>query len=223
MDPPIPSEFSQNKTCIICKKSNDDKPGLKIYTSKTAVRNAAEKRCSLTRDKFEIATKDILSFDSSSDMYYHSQCHSQYCAVKRKLQDLNQDAPSTSNREKSLRSKSDLPHSSPTGVLAPSCILCSFKRKRNTSSGGSGGSGSFEILHKVMTLECSKMLVDFAKQNPNSKISQRILSLGSEELVAKEAHYHNSCRVKFLKEESEKSVTSKKTTSNSFWNFHEIY
>ena len=66
-------------------------------------------------------------------------------------------------------------------------------------------------------MECSKTLVDRAKQNPGSKSSQRILALGSEELVAKEVHYHNSCRLKFLKEASveasepnEKGVISKR-------------
>ena len=120
MEPPVRSGSSENKSCIICKKNNDDEPGLKVYKSQTAVRNAAEKRCSLSRDKFEAATKDILSSDLSSELYYHSRCHSQYCAVKRKLQEVDDETPSTSNTGKSLRSKSDLPQSSPKGTLIPS-------------------------------------------------------------------------------------------------------
>ena len=65
---PIQSKFSENKTCITCKNSIEDKQGLKIYLSKFSVRNAEEKMCSLICDKFEIATKDMLSFEISREM-----------------------------------------------------------------------------------------------------------------------------------------------------------
>ena len=43
MEPPLDSESSGNKSCIICKKNNHDEPGLKVYKEQSAVRNAAEK------------------------------------------------------------------------------------------------------------------------------------------------------------------------------------
>ena len=141
-----------------------------------------------------------------SELYYHTRCHSEYCAVKRKFQEHDDDSPGTSSTSKILGSKSIHPKSDTKGVLVPSCILCSTKKKRN-----SGPVTSYETLHKVVTLQCSKTLVDRAKEIPDSIISQRIIGLCSQDLVAKEVHYHNSCKLSFLKKASvEASEPNKK-------------
>ena len=44
------------------------------------------------------------------------------------------------------------------------------------------------------------MFINAAKQNIESKECQRILALGSEDLVAIEVNYHNTCKLKFLRE-----------------------
>lgn len=197
---PFEPEPSEIRSCIICKKNSDEEPGLKIYKSQDGVRNAAEKRRSLTRDKYATTTKEFFSAKSSSDLYYHSKCHSQCCAVDRMAQEVVNETPSATDTGKSLRSKSYLPPSSPKGVFKPSCIFCSAKQKRLKSCSGSGSHAS---LHKVETMECSDTLLKAAKQNRGLKSSQRVLALGSEDLVAIEAHYHNTCRLKFLKEVNE--------------------
>lgn len=208
MEPSVQPGPSENKSCIICKKNSDEEPGIKLYTSQDAVRNAAERRRSLSRDKYATATKDILSSERSSNLYYHTQCHSRYCAVsKRKVQEVDDETRSTPS--KSLRSKSDLPQSSPRGVLKASCIFCSTTQKRGKSS-----SSSYETLHKVETMECSDTFMNAAKKNMQSEKSQRILALGSEDLVAIEVHYHNTCKLKFLREARGSKEYSTHNTSN---------
>ena len=206
---PGPSETC--KACIICKKS--DVGSLKLYKTHNTVRNAAERRRSLKSDKYEAVTKDILSSESSSSLYYHTQCHSRYCAIgKRKVQEVEEETPNITRSSKSLRSKSDLPQSSRRGVLKPSCIFCLKIQKRVKS-----GKRSYEYLHKIETLDCSNVIFNAAKQNKQLEKSQRILAFGSEDLIAAKLHYHNTCKLKFLREANE---ISKESTS-SFRKQHE--
>ena len=140
-----------------------------------------------------------------SELYHHPRCHSEYCAVKRKFQEHDDDSPGTSSTSKILQSKSVHPESDTKGVLLPSCILCSTRKKRN-----SGPVSSYETLHKVVTPQCSKR-----KEIPDSIISQRIIGLCSQDLVAKEVHCHNSCKLSFLKKASvEASEPNKKHESS---------
>ena len=102
---------------------------MKKYISLDTIRSAAERRLSLGHDKFATATKDILSASSNTDLYYHSVCHSKFCAVKCKTFD------DTSGSIQSLPlkvtvSNSDLPSSSSTGTLQEQCIFCPDQRKR---------------------------------------------------------------------------------------------
>ncbi|KAJ8024332.1 hypothetical protein HOLleu_37050 [Holothuria leucospilota] len=76
-------------SCVICKKTDEEEPGLKKYTSRTSLLKAAERRRSLVSDKFSVATNAINAAEPSTDLFYHSKCHSQYCAVKRKATDDN--------------------------------------------------------------------------------------------------------------------------------------
>ena len=161
------------------------------------MRNAAEWRRSLARDKYVTATQDILASNPSIDLYYHTTCNSQYSAVKRKASNDDKDPQSTSTASTSTRSKSDLPQTDVRGVLQHSCIFCSTERKRFKSC---SKDSSFEKLHKVETIEQSNLLIKAAKSKSGLRSSQQILSLGSEDLVAKEAHFHNTCMLKFLQE-----------------------
>lgn len=145
---------------------------MKKYKSQDAVRSAAERRRSLTRDHFATATQDILAAESSSDLYYHTKCHSRYCAVKRKAEEDVNEPQSTPPTGKSMRSKSDLPQSDKKGGLEHSCIFCSTVRKRSCSSGR-----NFEGLHKVETMEGSNRIINAAKRNPGLRNSQRVLAL----------------------------------------------
>ena len=71
MEPPVRSGSSENKSCIICKKNNDDEPGLKVYKSQTAVRNAAEKRCSLS----------LISLKQQRKIFCHLICPVSYIII----------------------------------------------------------------------------------------------------------------------------------------------
>ena len=84
------------QSCIICKKSESDAPGVKKCKSQDALRNAAERRRSSARDKYVTATQDILASNPSVDLYYHTTCNSQYCAVKRKASNDDKYPQSTS-------------------------------------------------------------------------------------------------------------------------------
>ena len=135
--------------------------------------------------------------------------------MKRKANELANEPQNTSLAGKSMRSKSDLPQSDAKGVLGRSCIFCSTVRKRLRSP----GDVSFENLHKVETMECSDMLINAAKRNTGLRNSVRVLALGSEDLVAIEAHYHNSCRLKFLQEannETEVGTSNRKRHEKAF-------
>ena len=165
------------------------------------VRNAAGRRRSLIRDSFATATQDIIATDLSVDLYYHTDCHSRFCAVKRKT---HEDENCQSIAPKTMRSQNSLPKSDRKGVLMSCCIFCSAERKRKSSGGG----GDFEVLSKVETMESSGIIINAAKLNPGLETSQRVLALGSEDLVAIAAHYHNSCRLKFLREATESGESS---------------
>lgn len=144
-----------------------------------------------------IATQDILSAELFSDLYYHSQCHSKYCAVKRKsTEDAQEPSQSTSSIVKTMRSKSDLPKSNSKGILESQCIFCQTGRKRVKTNSGE----SFDKLCKIETLQSSAVIISGAKRHPELEQSQRVLALGSEDLVAIEAQYHNSCKRKFIRE-----------------------
>ena len=166
---------------------------MKKYISLDTIRSAAEHRLSLGHDKFATATKDILSASSNTDLYYHSVCHSKFCAVKRKTFE------DTSGSIQSLPlkvtvSNSDLPSSSSTGTLQEQCIFCPDQRKRLKVF------GRYEKLCRLESGDCRDEILAAAKQKPDLEASQKILALGLKDLVATEAKYHNSCKKKFLRQ-----------------------
>ena len=171
-------------------KTDEEDPGLKKYTSRTALLKAAERHRSLVSDKYSSATFNINSAEDSADLFYHSQCQSRYCAVKRKACDDGTESTASPSASKTTRSQSDLPSTSKSGILTKSCILCSNERRRSSSG--------YDTIHKVKSKECSMAFVQAAKSHPTSQQSQRNLSLDSEDLVAKEAHYHNFCKLQIL-------------------------
>lgn len=173
--------------CIICKKKSDNVSRVKKYESLDTLCCAAEQRSSMMQDQFASATQDILSVDSSTELYYHSQCNHRQCAVKRKEHEVADGAQSSS--QKTTRSSSDLLQSNAKGVLLNQCMFCTVIRKRLKT-----GQNTFEKLAQIETLESSKVSLDAAKKTPQLETSQRILALGSKDLIAIEGKYHNSCK-----------------------------
>ena len=192
-----------------------DAPGLKKFKSQDALRRAAEKRNSLHKDQYAETTREILGSDSSCDFYYHSECNRRYCAIKRKSFENEKDDTNLAPPEKSTRSKSDLPHTNNKGVLEKTCLFCSLSRKRLKSS------SAYDKLHKVQTADLSESFVSTAKAHPLIKESQRILALGSEDLVAMEAHYHNTCRLKFFRDAKDDGTPNPTQSPHSIRGKHE--
>ena len=73
-----------NEICVFCQQ-NEDTLQLKTFQEaswKTA-KNAADRRKSLKRNKHSTATEEIIKAEHAEGYVYHSQCFSQFCAVKR--------------------------------------------------------------------------------------------------------------------------------------------
>lgn len=105
--------------------------------------------------------------------------------------------PPQSTPPKTARSNSDFTHSNDKGILAKQCILYLQEKKRSKpqSSGR-----SWERLCRVKMMECSREMILAARRFPQLEKSKQILAFGSEDLIAIEANYANSCRHKYLHE-----------------------
>ena len=103
---------------------------MKPYKSLTTLQNAAEHKRSLTRDQYAASTAEIISSSPSTELHYHTEWHSKYCAVKRKAAEHNIQPPQ-STQSKATRSHSDITPSDDKGILVKKCILCSQARKRS--------------------------------------------------------------------------------------------
>ena len=99
------------------------------------------------------------------------------------------------------------------GILFEKCIFCSDAKKRLK---GHSTSGSFEKLCKIETVACQSEIISAAKRFPELNKYHRVLSLASDDLIAMEAKYHNTCKRKFLREiEKQLSEVSKPEENKS--------
>ena len=182
--------------CIICKERGEKKRALKCFNSSNweTAKNAARRRKAIQSDKFSNTSEEIRTAEGPEGKYYHSVCLSRFCAVKRGA------PPSTEPSEppqKTTRSSSDHPSTSTRGVLGQECLFCGQKRKRKLQKN--------EPLSQCLTTDGSKAILLAAKK----KCDTRIIGLG-EDLIAKEAKYHNTCRRDYVRLD----VTDEEQTSN---------
>uniref|UniRef100_UPI00358E1048 uncharacterized protein isoform X1 n=2 Tax=Myxine glutinosa TaxID=7769 RepID=UPI00358E1048 len=182
--------------CIICKERGEKKRALKCFNFSNweTAKNAARRRKALQSDKFSNTSEEIRTAEGPEGKYYQSVCLSRFCAVKRGA------PPSTEPSEppqKTTRSSSDHLSTSTRGVLGQECIFCGQKRKRKLQKN--------EPLSQCLTTDGSKAILLAAKK----KCDTRIIGHG-EDLIAKEAKYHNSCR----RDYERLHVTDEEQTSN---------
>ena len=174
--------------CIFCK--NTSHLGLIHFQQATwqTATNAARRRLSLKNGKFGSVTKDIRSLEipkQPGKLLYHSSCFSQFCAIKRgKVDDVDPCEP-----PRKTRSTYELPSSSRLDVLGKQCLFC--KKKRKTVG------RTVEGLHQCPPKDGANSIISAAKQ----KNDPDILGIG-EDLIAKEARYHNTCRRVHVRQDS---------------------
>ena len=197
---------SMETICILCK--NTCHLWLIHFQQATwqTATNAARRRLSLKNDKFGSVTKDSRSFEipkQSEKLLYHSKCFSQLCAIKRgKVDDVDPCEP-----PRKTRSTYELPSSSRLGVLGKQCLFC--KKKRKTVG------RTVEGLHQCLTKAGANSIISAAKQ----KNDPDILGIG-EDLIAKEARYHNTYRRVYVRQDSKQKddVTKRKHHDEAFKN-----
>lgn len=190
--------------CFLCKKTEEDTPGLKEFKSGNwdTLKAAARRRRILKNDKFLSTTDLINTIEGAANKYYHSRCLSGFCAIKR-LSSPSNDLTESAN--KTTRSNSDLPSTNKKGVLRKECLFCGKTRKRKSQKN--------EALHKCLSRDGSKSIIIAA----TSKCDARIIALG-EDLIAKEAMYHNSCRRYYVRDDGieDEQMSSRKIHEEAF-------
>ncbi len=189
--------------CVICKETEEKVPGLKLFIPERweTVKNAAARRLTLQNEQFFSISEEIRMTEQSEGKYYHTKCLSRFCATKRQPQGDSEHFPPS----KATRSTSGNPSTNERGVLGEDCLFCGKQRKRKSQKN--------EALKQCLTLDGCKSIVCAAKR----KCDTRILGLG-EDLIAKEAKYHNSCRRNYVRqdEDEEEQASTRKKHNEAF-------
>ena len=181
--------------CFVCKESDVTLKSFLDSTWRTAL-NAAKLRSQFQSDTLSHATTEILTKENCDGLFYHSKCLSRFSAVKRRFSsDGGSSAEDYSSKPSKLtRAASHQPTTNQKGVWGSQCIFCAKTRKRKKYN-------SSETLHQCMTIECSKEIIASAQRAGDSKI----LAIG-EDLIAKEARYHHSCRRNYLRDHRKQGI-----------------
>jgi len=184
--------MASNHVCIICKETEEKEPGLKLFIPERweTAKNAAARRFTLQNDQFFSASEEIRKIEQPEGKYYHSKCFSRFCATKRQPPGDNELSQPPS---KVTRSTSGHPSTNVRGVLGQECLFCGKQRKRKSQKN--------EPLNQCLTEDGCISIISAAKR----KCDTRILGLG-EDLIAKEAKYHNSCRRNYIRQDEDEDV-----------------
>lgn len=102
------------------------------------------------------------------------------------------------------------------GIINDNCILCTVNQKRVKKM-----SGGFEKLISVETTTCRDEIINAAKPCPLLPQSEYVLSLHSDDLIAMEPKYHNSCKKKFIWESRESDGQLAEKVENPAKKLHE--
>lgn len=190
--------MASNHVCIICKETEEK---LKLFVPERweTAKNAAARRLTLQNDHFFSASEEIRKIEQPEGKYYHTKCFSRFCAIKRQPPD---DSELSQPPSKVTRSTSGHPFTNQRGVLGEDCLFCGKQRKRKSQKN--------EPLKQCLTMDGCKSIIRAAKK----KCDTRILGLG-EDLIAKEAKYHNTCRRNYVRQdEDEEAQTSNRKKHN---------
>lgn len=200
------ADVRDSPVCIVCKETQEKVPGLKSFNSSNweTANNAATRRKELKSDTFHSTAEEIRTAEGPDGKYYHSVCLSQFCAVKRKVPPGKE---SSELPHKATRLSSSHVSSNTRGVLGEECIFCLQKRKRKLQKN--------EPLSQCLTIDGSESILRAAR----IKNDGRIIALG-EDLMAKEAKYHNSCRRDYVRQDfsEERETSNRKKHAEAFQN-----
>ena len=151
------------------------------------------------------------SNDQSTSLYHHPSCHKNYTAVKRpKLLTPIDEEPPAKKVSIETRRSSLLPPCDHQGLLRGTCIFCGNSRKKKN--------GREEQRVKILTVSGCETLVQRAKLSNNERI--RSLIRTGVDLIAKEAEYHKSCRMQFLKKLKKTEDSNEPNDKSSPLSFH---
>ena len=165
-------------------------------------------RNNFSSDKyFEVTQTILVSSDYESlALGYHPSCHKNYTAVKRTKESLtSDDEPATKNTCTETRRRSTIPKSDEQGMLNGACIFCGKSRKKKNEGDGPR--------LKVATIAGCETLCQRATFSKNELIKSLVRN--GVDLIAKEAEYHKSCRVQFLKETDDQNKSTEERSCQS--------
>ncbi|XP_041481075.1 uncharacterized protein LOC121428475 [Lytechinus variegatus] len=179
--------------CYICKKSDTEGDRLRQFENTTwkTVKNTASLRQNLKSDKYSDVTEMVLSITDEKfhQLSYHRLCHKYYTAVKRPRESQLSDDPPLQTQHKRRRSSGNY-KSDQQDLLKGSCIFCRKVRKKRK--------GKEEPRIPICTTEGCSTIYNRAESSTNERL--KLLIRSQVDLIAKEAEYHKSCWLTFLKE-----------------------
>ena len=154
-----------------------------------SIERAANYRRELSSDIYHTITQSILASGKSS-FPYHPSCYRKYTTVKRPREPQPSSELTTKTAHIETRSCSTMPKSDDQGLLKGTCIFCGKARKKRR--------GKEESRLKISTSDGCESILQCVKYSKNEGLKALVLS--GVDLRAKEAEYHKSCRVEFLRE-----------------------
>lgn len=157
-------------------------------------KQAAERRMSLTSDKFRDVTRIIMSSENEL-FFYHSKCYSDFTAVGKRKAEASTDStapdepPPKVTRSASQHGQADRR----TGILGGQCMFCPFARRRSNFS----QNRQYEMPRPISSRNSAAAIIEAAQLQDNDT-SHAILAIPGD-LLAKEAKCHDSCKRNFIK------------------------
>ncbi|XP_030837116.1 uncharacterized protein LOC105437992 [Strongylocentrotus purpuratus] len=187
--------FGAAPSCYICHESTTEGNKLIKLCQKTWVtmKRAASQRKLLKSNTYFEATQKIMESTEIMDYncFYHSCCHRKFTAVKRSRDSQQADEEQPAKRQCiQTRRCSVILKSDQEGLLKGTCIFCGKGRKKKHQRE--------EPRLKIATVGGCETISQRVRYSNNERIRSLIWS--GVDLIAKEAEYHKSCRISFLKE-----------------------
>ena len=140
---------------------------------------------------------------------YRVSCYKNFTAVSSQTPPAEAASDVQRSNDPHLRSSQEsVPSTSSAGILTPVCLFCEKKTKRVKG-------GSVELLGRCETIQAGLSIQNAAKTLHDSKVMPKVVDT---DLIAKEAHYHHSCRSAYLlsaNRVSQKDTRETKTPSET--------
>ena len=188
MEVPHKKARTEQVMCIICTKMS---PVSEITKPKDA--NSIETLLEAARIQNYHSIVDMEPSDYDTKLCYHRNCRSTF-TLKKTLEKFKVKTEESKPTER--KSTREL-HSSSSTVLQEICIFCGKTSKYVK------GTKTREVLHQSRELRSDEKV----RRAAMNKMNDKILAITSRELVAAEAHYHNSCYRNFTRGEKSEAAT----------------